>query len=171
MNAAVSPPLSYRVRHGAARGRYTSIFVAIVPHARIAAIAIILTVTVAAACASVLHTGTADRLLPVGDWGGEHIALTVTAAGGHFEFDCASGDILRPMKVDASGRFSMDGVFVPERPGAQRFGEIPDRKPARYTGRLDDSTLTFDVTLTESKTTMGSFSVTRDATARVRKCR
>lgn len=139
--------------------------------AQIAAVALAFGVIHGAACASAMPAGRQDRRLPPGTWGGEHVALTVTDSGGHFEFDCAAGDIAKPLVVDDTGRFAMDGVFVQERPGAIRMGEQPERKPARYLGQLADKTLTFDVTLVDSKDAIGHFTVTLDATPRVRKCR
>ena len=121
------------------------------------------------ACAS-LAPMPPDRVA-AGLWGGEHVALTVTDSGASLEFDCASGEIPQALSTDAAGRFAADGVFVRQRPGAQRIGDEPDRQQARYEGRLAGNTLTFEVILTESKQTVGTFTVERGATPRVRKCR
>ena len=106
-----------------------------------------------------------------GTWGGEHAALTVIDSGAHLEFDCASGDITRPLTTDRDGRLAVDGVFVQEHAGAVRLGEEPERKPARYVGRLSGKTLTFDVVLIDSNETIGSFTLTFGAAPHVRKCR
>ena len=122
------------------------------------------------ACVGAMMAGAdGDRLL-AGTWGGEHVALIVTDAGAHVEFDCAFGDISQPLTVDPDGRLAVDGVYVQERGGPVREGEEPVRKPARYSGRLSGQTLTFDVILIESNDTVGSFTVVRGATPRVRKC-
>lgn len=123
------------------------------------------------ACATALSAVRADRSLPKGTWGGDGVALTVTDRGGHFEFDCASGDIAKPLVVDDAGRLAMDGVFVQERPGAMRIGDQPERTPARYAGHLDEKTLTLDVTRGDSQNAIGHYVMTLDATPRVRKCR
>jgi hypothetical protein len=96
--------------------------------------------------------------------------LTVTDTGAHLEFDCASGDIPRPLTVDDRGDLRANGVLVRERPGAVRLGEEPARQAARYAGRLDGQTLRFDVTL-GAKEVFGHFTVTLGAAPRVRKCR
>ena len=109
--------------------------------------------------------------LQTGVWGGEHVALTVTDAGGHLEFDCASGDIAQRLEVDDTGRLDVEGVFIQEHAGPVRVDEQPDRKPAHYSGRLTQKTLTLSVTLVESNETIGSFVATYAASPRVRKCR
>lgn len=122
------------------------------------------------ACVEAMMPGPdGDRLRP-GTWGGEHVALTVTDEGAHVEFDCAFGDISQPLTVGPDGRLAVEGVYVQEHGGPVRSGEEPDRKPARYSGRLSGQTLTFDVTLIESHETVGSFTVVRGVTPRVRKC-
>ena len=125
----------------------------------------------AGACASAPVTARNDRRVSTGDWGGEHIQMTVTASGAHLEFDCASGDIATPLVVDETGQLTIEGVYIPERPGAVRIGDEPDRKAVRYSGRLAEKTLVLDVTLIESKDTIGHFTMTLDLAARVRKCR
>jgi hypothetical protein len=122
----------------------------------------------AASCAS--STSPSDSRLPTGVWGGDHVAMTVSAGGAHLEFDCAHGDIGQPLMVDDSGRLSVDGTFTQEHGGPIRVGETEDKKPARYSGKLSGETMTLSVTLTDTKETVGSFTVTRGGDARVRKC-
>ena len=56
----------------------------------------------------------ADKLdrVPLGDWGGEHVRLTVSDASAAIEFDCAHGTLDAPLKVDDGGRFEVPGSFV-----------------------------------------------------------
>jgi hypothetical protein len=123
------------------------------------------------ACASVTVADRRDRRLSTGTWGGDHIALTVTESGAHIEFDCASGDIPEPIMIGDDGRMSVDGVYLREHGGPVRIDEVAERKPARYSGRLDGQTLTLEVMLTGSNEHVGSFTLTHGATPRVRKCR
>ena len=123
-----------------------------------------------AACAG-LPIASGSDTVPIGTWGGEHASLTVTDAGAHAEFDCASGDINQPLAVDAEGRVNVEGVVVQEHAGPIRIGEEPVRKRARYSGRLDKKTIVLEVILIETNETFGSFTLTLDATPRVRKCR
>jgi hypothetical protein len=112
-----------------------------------------------------------DGRVPAGTWGGEHVALTVTDAGAHAEFDCASADITQPLTVDRGGRVAVEGVYVREHGGPVRLGEEPDRPRALFSGRLDGKILTIDITLIESKEIIGHFTVTLGSQPRVRKCR
>ena len=109
--------------------------------------------------------GPDDGRVPTGTWGGEHVALTVTNAGAHVEFDCASGDIKRPLTVDRNGRFSVDGVLVQEH-GPIRRGE----EPARYSGQVDGDAMTLDVILIDSNGTVGTFTLTHGGDQHVTKC-
>ena len=111
-----------------------------------------------------------ERRVATGMWGGEHVSLAVTDAGAHVEFDCASGDIAQPLAVDGMGNLSVDGVYVREHGGPNQVGEVPDRKPARYTGRVAGTTLTLDVLLTDSNEKIGPFTLERGAASAVRKC-
>ena len=124
-----------------------------------------------AACTGLPIAPGADTTVPTGAWGGEHASLTVSDGGAHAEFDCASGDINQPLAVDAEGRLNVEGVVVLEHPGPIRIGEEPVRKRARYSGRLDKKTIDLEVILIESNETFGRFTLTLDATPRVRKCR
>jgi hypothetical protein len=128
-------------------------------------------VAMAGACASAPISAGDDHLLPAGTWGGDHVALDVGASGAHFEFDCASGDIAKPLVIDDQGRLAMDGVFIQEHGGARRQGDEPNKQAARYTGQLRNKTLTFDITLSGAAEKVGSFIATLDATPVVRKCR
>ena len=112
-----------------------------------------------------------ERRVANGMWSGPHVALSVTDTGAHVEFDCASGDIAQPLTLDASGTLSVDGVYVREHGGPIRVGEVPDRNPARYAGRVAGTTLTLDVVLTDSNEKVGSFTLERGAESGVRKCR
>src|SRR5689334_19032176 len=79
--------------------------------------------------------------LPQGRWGGEHVSLTVTAAGADLEFDCAHGRVEESLRLDARGQFSLRGVYVREHGGPVREGEPEDRRPALYLGQLEGSRL------------------------------
>lgn len=115
--------------------------------------------------------GLSDTRVATGQWGGLHVALTVTEAGAELEFDCASGAIGQPLTIDSGGHLSVGGVFVSGHSGRQRAGEDPEPQPARYAGRVEGKTLTFEVTLKDSKRSMGPYTVTREAEPRLFKCR
>ena len=87
----------------------------------------------------------------IGDWGGEHVALTVTPAGGSLEFDCAHGTIDEPIRPRANGTFDGAGVYVREHGGPIREDEPPDSHPARYVGRIDGSRMILTVALTDGE--------------------
>ena len=60
-----------------------------------------------------------------GEWGGEHVSLTITDAGSSLEFDCASGTISGPFTVDAQGRFNLRGTYTPGTGGPEPITPPP----------------------------------------------
>ena len=108
--------------------------------------------------------------VPIGAWGGQGLALVVTEAGAHLEFDCGSGEIVTPLMADVDGALVVEGVFVPGRPGPVRDNEEPARFPARYEGRVSADRLTLAVTLTDTRQSMGSFTLVKGGDATLRKC-
>lgn len=88
------------------------------------------------AIASLLFGCVAAPVDPVGDWGGDHIALSVGAVELTVEFDCAYGRIPGPFVVGDDGAFALDGVFVVEHGGPVREGETLPETAVRYTGAV-----------------------------------
>ena len=109
--------------------------------------------------------------VPSGTWGGEHIVMEVTGASSTVEFDCAHGTIDGTLTLDSGGRFDVAGSFTTERGGPIRADDPPRAVPARYNGSLKDSTLTVTVVLTESRDTVGTFTLHRGAQPRLFKCK
>jgi hypothetical protein len=109
--------------------------------------------------------------LQSGTWAGEHIVMEVTGAGATVEFDCAHGTLDAPLALDSGGRFDIAGTFTPERGGPTRGDSASRAVPARYTGSLEDATLTVTVTLTESKDSVGVFTLRHGARPRLFKCK
>jgi len=109
--------------------------------------------------------------VPSGLWNGQHIALSVTGGGATVEFDCAHGTLSGPLTLDRDGRFSVAGTFVRERGGPTREGDDDKSVPATYSGSLKDDTLTINVELTETKESVGVFTLTLGGAGRLFKCR
>jgi hypothetical protein len=108
--------------------------------------------------------------LPSGTWGGDHVALTVTAAGATAEFDCAHGSIDESPLLQSDGQFSLKGTYIREHGGPVYDGEPEDRHPAVYSGRLRGSSVTLSVQLVDDGTLVGPFSASRGQQPRVFKC-
>ena len=117
-------------------------------------------------------TGPSGRMDTVltGMWGGEHMHMEVSSKGARIEYDCAHGTIDQPMTLDSSGYFDVRGIHVTERGGPMREGERSDALAARYTGRIQDQTMTITVILTESKEIAGTFTLGYGKIPRLRKC-
>jgi hypothetical protein len=105
-----------------------------------------------------------------GDWGGEHLGMAATATGATLEYDCAEGLITEPIRPDSRGRFSATGLHFPGHGGPIRIGDPQEQHPARYDGTVGGITLRITVTLTDSGTVIGSFTLTRGGSPHVLKC-
>jgi hypothetical protein len=107
-----------------------------------------------------------DRV-PIGEWGGEHVRLTVTDTGGRVEFDCAHGTLDAPLRVDTEGRFSVPGTIVLE------GGPVPDPPPApqgaRYLGQTDGRRLLLERQNSGGEL-LGTFHLERGRAAVLFKC-
>lgn len=108
--------------------------------------------------------------LVTGDWGGEHLGLSATATGAALEYDCAAGTIAEPIRPDAKGRFSVTGVHYPGHGGPISLDDPPEQHPARYQGTVAGRTMVVTVTLTDSGTVIGTFTLTRGGSPHVLKC-
>ena len=123
--------------------------------------------TPAAGCGDDLVLWDGGRLV-TGEWNGMHVSLSLDARGGEVEFDCAHGGLYEALQPDASGRFSVPGVFVREHGGPIRVDEVPDSIPAQYMGRIMLGELTLRALVAGD--TIGPFSLRRDGAGRLLKC-
>lgn len=131
---------------------------------RLRALPTVLFLTACAAPGSLVGTGEPV----IGDWGGDHIALSLTMTGGNVEYDCAHGGLFEPIRPDARGVFEAAGVHVPEHGGPVREDERPDSIPARYTGTVRGNRMT--VRVSAAADTLGPYQLERGAVPRVLKC-
>jgi hypothetical protein len=81
----------------------------------------------------------------VGSWGGDHVWLILTREGGRLEYDCASGAIAGPVRVDAGGNFSANGTHSPGQGGPEREGDRPPMLSASYSGSVQGDRMTLFV--------------------------
>jgi hypothetical protein len=108
--------------------------------------------------------------LAEGTWGGSHVEVVVSRQGATVELDCAHGAIREPIVVGSDGRFRVSGTYAAERGGPAREGEEPEARPAVYSGRVEDETLTLAITLAEGGGEVGTFQLTHGRSGRIRKC-
>jgi hypothetical protein len=117
------------------------------------------------ACGSPLE----PSLVAEGQWGGDHVAATVTAAGAHFEFDCASADSSQPLTLDERQRFTVPGRFVPEHPSVVE-GQVEDAHPSTIAGTVMADQMTLTIRLTDTGNTIGPLTLERGVSSRLSKC-
>jgi hypothetical protein len=75
-------------------------------------------------------------------YGGTHLELNLTATGGSLSFDCATGSLAAPLRLDSNGRFSVAGTIL-RGSGVQRPPWMPPIAPVAVTfkGRVTGSTM------------------------------
>ncbi|MBD0372848.1 MAG: hypothetical protein ICV60_18535 [Pyrinomonadaceae bacterium] len=110
------------------------------------------------------------RLVRKGLWGGEHIGLQVENKGVRLEYDCAHGTIDKTLRLDRKGRFSVNGTHTREHGGPTLEGEQPDNHPALYTGQVKGRRMVITIHLTDTKQTLGPFTLTYGKTPMLTKC-
>jgi hypothetical protein len=103
-------------------------------------------------------------------WGGEHLAIEVTADGANLDFDCATGTITGVLTPDVQGKFTVAGTLVRERPGPTMRGGNPEAQ-AKYSGTIQGDTMHLVVTVEGSNEPYGKYVLTRGNAGRVLKCR
>ena len=106
----------------------------------------------------------------VGQWGGQHIGLEVGPAGGRVDYDCAAGTIDEPLSTDAGGRFRARGTHTPGQGGPARIGEVPEKYPAIYQGRVSGDRMTLTVDVPARSLQLGPFALRRGAQPMLLRC-
>ena len=104
-----------------------------------------------------------------GSWGGTHIGLKLTEAGGTFEYDCASGSLIEPLIPRSDGYFEVRGLHTPGHGGPVIEGEMLPTYRARFTGsvRGDRMTMTGRV---ENGVMLGPFILRKGAEPGILRC-
>ena len=105
-----------------------------------------------------------------GNWGGQGIVMEIATTGTTLTFDCAHGAITEAMLPDSNGKFEVEGSFTRERGGPIREDENPTASPANFSGIVDGETMTLTITLTKTKESMGTYTLMRGKTGRLRRC-
>jgi len=105
-----------------------------------------------------------------GNWGGDHIALSIENDAAVLEYDCAHGTMDEALILNPHGYFELLGTHTRETGVPSRVGEEPDTHPARYHGRVLGDTLTLTITLVDSGEMIGPYTLVRDEPGLVHKC-
>ena len=103
-------------------------------------------------------------------WGGNHIQIDVRGDIAKVEFDCAHGEISKPVKTDSEGNFDLPGTFVSEGGGPTRADREPAARSVKYRGKIVGDTMTLSITFSDNNESAGSFTLKRGKQGRIRKC-
>jgi hypothetical protein len=105
-----------------------------------------------------------------GQWGGQHIAMTVSTSGTDIEFDCGKATVSGAIDADQRGAFSANGTFVQERPGPTT-PEGPPKRPMRLSGTVKGDEMQVTIAFTDKDEDIGTFTLNFGGAARLIKCR
>jgi hypothetical protein len=111
-----------------------------------------------------------SKRVPAGTWGATGINMDVTDAGATLDYDCAHGTVDEPLTLDAEGRFDARGSHYREHGGPIREGAEDKGQPVHYLGQITEDTMTLTIKLLDGDTTVGSFTLARGKSGRIRKC-
>jgi hypothetical protein len=109
--------------------------------------ALIVAVAILGACSTTKpYTPPADGLVALGTWGGDSAGLIVGDTAAHIHIACTFGDVSGRIPVSATGEFDVLGSYMLR---AYPIAVGPTL-PARFTGRVDGSTVTMTVTVNDT---------------------
>jgi hypothetical protein len=80
-----------------------------------------------------------------GQWGGDRLILTLDAAGGRIEMDCANGTLSGPVILGTDGKFQAVGTFTPHGAGPARADEKNNPASARFSGEVTEGDMKLSI--------------------------
>ena len=105
-----------------------------------------------------------------GNWGGTGVSTVLLDSGSDWEFDCAHASITHAFMVAENGTFDTDGTYTFEHGGPIHEGEDPNTHPARFHGTTDGKTMSLQIDIPDTGTTIGPVDLTLDGSGRIVKC-
>lgn len=107
--------------------------------------------------------------LPVGEWGGERVRLSVDERGAVIQTDCASGHVAGPIKLGVDGSFVAGGSFAEHSGGPQRADGATSQADARFSGHVRGDTMRLSVQRSGGQAAL-EFTLRRGATVKLVRC-
>ena len=123
------------------------------------------------AVATVVTMACAASALPplTGQWGGDHVRLTLDEKGGRIEYDCGAGTMDAPVRPATDGGFAVNGKHEEYKSGPTTADSAPPSLIASYRGRVDGDRMTLSVRVAGEKTER-NFSLVRGRSVKLIRC-
>ncbi len=134
-----------------------------------ALLAVTTAILTAAGCSAMATQALADGGVLAGDWGGPHIALSLSGSGGQIDLDCAHGSFTGPLNVAADGTFKAQGSFTREHGGPVRRDSPSAESPATYSGKVIGGSMQLNIVA--GADSVGEFVLEPGQAAQLMKCR
>lgn len=103
-----------------------------------------------------------------GSFGGNHVALQLTARGGTLDFDCATGTI-GPITPRGSHNYTAIGTYLPAPGGPSDSGLPPVPREVVFNGLVNVDSLSMTGKLSDGSV-IGPFILIRDAPPTIYRC-
>lgn len=125
----------------------------------------------ALAALAIAGCGTLPQKPPylTGDWGGQHVGMSIEGGIARLEYDCASGTIDSWIVPGPEGRFRANGTHMPGQGGPVRVGQIFTTHRAEYIGTVQGDVMELTVRL-EDGDVLGPFSLTQSQPPQITRC-
>ena len=105
----------------------------------------------------------------VGVWGGDRVNVTLSLEGGQIDYDCGSGSIDAPVRLDSRGRFTAHGSHEPHRPGPDIADRTPTKRAATYEGHMNGTMLELRVRI-DGEATGHSYRLEKNRKVKLIRC-
>ena len=111
----------------------------------------------------------------IGQWGGDHVRLTLDAAGGRIEYECGAGSIDAALQLDAENRFNAKGKHEDfssgkvTGSGPTDADAVPAVRGANYSGKIDGDQMSLTVRIDGDKVPR-SFKLVRGKSVKLIRC-
>lgn len=110
-----------------------------------------------------------ERAPVTGEWGGTHVGLSLTLAGGTLDYDCAAGTMIGPLMLHSDGTFIAEGTHTSGKGGPEIEGEKMPSYRVRYSGAVRGNRMSLQGRL-ESGVLLGPFTLRRGAEPIIFRC-
>ncbi|WP_291993982.1 hypothetical protein [Candidatus Accumulibacter sp. ACC003] len=106
----------------------------------------------------------------VGAWGGDRLNLILDVQGGKLDYDCGSGSINEPLRIDSQGQFTARGAHTAHHAGPEMAAGTATTRAATYDGRVFGTVLELRVRI-DDEAIVRSYRLEKNQKVKLIRCR